>query len=59
MTSAQTIRQGLEGVIELLIAMLDSLDGDENLEDTDEDQAVDDDRCDERDSGDDETEAGI
>ncbi|MBL0934254.1 MAG: hypothetical protein IBJ07_05845 [Rhizobiaceae bacterium] len=54
MTSTQTIRQGLEGVIELLIAMLDTLDGDENLEDTDEDRAVDDDRCDECDCGDDE-----
>lgn len=50
----RNIRDGLAGVTELLVALLDDLDGDENLEDTDEDKAVDDDRCDAGDSGDDE-----
>lgn len=48
----RAIRAGLGGVVELLVAMLDDLDGDENLEDADEDTQVDDDRCDVADSGD-------
>ncbi|MDR4306979.1 hypothetical protein IHQ68_10150 [Chelatococcus sambhunathii] len=36
------MREGLAGVTELLLALLDDLDGDEALEDGDEDQAVDD-----------------
>ncbi|MCO6385920.1 hypothetical protein [Aliihoeflea sp. 40Bstr573] len=53
-TKLRTVRDGLAGITELLLAVLDDLDGDCDLEDTDADQAVDDDRCDERDSGDDE-----
>ena len=50
----RTLREGLAGVTELLLALLDEIDGDCDIEDSDEDQAVDDDRCDVADSGDDE-----
>ncbi len=50
----RAMRDGLGGIVEMLVALLDTLDGDENLEDSDEDAQVDDERCDERDSGDDE-----
>lgn len=53
-TKLRTMRNGLAGMAELLIALLDELDGDPDLEDSDEDAQVDDERCDERDSGDDE-----
>ena len=52
------MRAGLGGVVELLVGLLDNLDGDENLEDGDEDKQVDDDRCDVADSGDDEPSLG-
>lgn len=45
-------RQRIEAAIESLIALLDEIDGDPDLEDGDEDKAVDDDRCDLADSGD-------
>jgi hypothetical protein len=54
----RTMRAGLGGVVELLVAMIDDLDGDENLEDSDDDKQVDDDRCDVPDSGDDEPSIG-
>lgn len=54
----RAVRDGLAGITELLLHVLDDLDGDENLEDTDEDQAVDDERCDESDCGDDEPSLG-
>jgi hypothetical protein len=45
-------RLRIEAAIESLIALLDEIDGDPDLEDGDEDKAVDDDRCDLADSGD-------
>lgn len=49
---ANPLRPLIEASIESLIALLDAIDGDPDLEDTDEDKAVDDDRCDLADSGD-------
>lgn len=54
----RSMRDGLGGVIELLVALVDDLDGDELLEDDTEDRAVDDDRIDAADSGDDEPSLG-
>lgn len=48
------LRAKIERAIDRLIAALDAIDGDPDLEDSDEDRAVDDLRCDEADSGDDE-----
>lgn len=52
------LRPQIEAAIESLIALLDAIDGDSDLEDSDEDKAVDDGRCDVADSGDDEPEDG-
>jgi|GEM_PF-5455856 len=56
MRSLAETRAELEQAIEDAIAALDRYDGDPDLEDGDEDKAVDDDRCDLADSGDDEPE---